>query len=149
MNGLEQNYEIHDKELLTIIQCLGEWWAELEGLQLLDHFDIYSNHQALEYFMTTKKLNAHQVCWAEFLSQFYFSIHYQPGKQNTLTGTLSHPTDGTPINKSHHVQTLLKLAILDSKIGISLSPIASMDPKTNCILTLVTHTNQTTSSLTP
>ena len=99
--------------------------------------------------MTTKKLNAHQACWAEFLSQFYFSIHYQPGKQNTLADTLSHPTDGTLINKSHHIQTLLKPAVLNPEIGISLSPIESTDPESDCILTLVICTNQITTSLTP
>ena len=33
MSDAEQNYEIHDKELLAIIQALQEWQAELEGLQ--------------------------------------------------------------------------------------------------------------------
>ena len=36
MNRPEQNYEIHNKELLAIICCLGEWCAELEGLQCSD-----------------------------------------------------------------------------------------------------------------
>ena len=91
--------------------------------------------------MTTKKLNAHQACWAEFLSQFYFSIHYWLGKQNTLADALSQPTDGAPIDKSHCVQMLLKLAMLNPEIGISLSSIEPTNPKTDHILTTVTHTN--------
>ena len=57
----ECNYGIHDKEMLAIIRALQEWRAELEGLQLRKRFDIYTDHRALEYFMTTKKLNARQA----------------------------------------------------------------------------------------
>ena len=34
----EQNYEIHNKEMLAIIQALQEWCAELEGLQIKECF---------------------------------------------------------------------------------------------------------------
>jgi hypothetical protein len=70
----EVNYKIHDKELLAIIKALEEWQAELEGLQRSNRFSIYTNHKALEYFITTKKLNSQQAHWAEFLSRFYFLI---------------------------------------------------------------------------
>jgi hypothetical protein len=60
MSSPEQNYEIHDKEMLAIIRALEEWRAELEGLQRKERFDILTDHKALEYFMTTKKLNARQ-----------------------------------------------------------------------------------------
>jgi reverse transcriptase-like protein len=59
MSSPEQNHEIHDKEMLAIIRALGEWRAELEGLQRKEQFDSLTDHKALEYFMTTsKKLNA-------------------------------------------------------------------------------------------
>jgi hypothetical protein len=57
MAVLEVNYEIYDKELLAIIKALEEWRAELEGLQRSDRFSIYTDHKALEYFITMKKLN--------------------------------------------------------------------------------------------
>ena len=57
----EQNYEIHNKEMLAIIQALQEWCAELEGLQIKEHFQVLTDHQSLEYFMTTKKLNTQQA----------------------------------------------------------------------------------------
>ena len=79
MSDAERNYEIHDKEMLAIIRALQEWRTELEGLQLRERFNIYTDHRALEYFMTTKKLNARQARWAEFLSRFYFLICYRPG----------------------------------------------------------------------
>ena len=137
MNGPEQNYKIHDKELLTIICCLGEWCAELEGLQHSNWFDIYTDHQVLEYFMMTKQLNPHQACWAEFLSQFYFSICYQPSKQNTLANTLSQPADQALLDKAHRVQVLLKPEVVDSEINISPIEPINIDPEPVHVLTKV------------
>ena len=68
MSGAEWNYEIYDKEMLAIICTLQEWYTELEGLQINEHFQILTDHQSLEYFMMTKKLNARQARWVEFLS---------------------------------------------------------------------------------
>jgi len=47
------NYEIYDKEMLIIIQCLKEWDAELRSVS---SFQIHMNHKNLKYFMTVKKL---------------------------------------------------------------------------------------------
>jgi hypothetical protein len=61
MQPPELNYDIYNKEMLAIIRALEEWRAELEGLQTELLFLIYSDHRALEYFMTTKKLSARQA----------------------------------------------------------------------------------------
>ena len=47
----ECNYEIHDKELLAIINALKEWEAELIGLK---EFLIITDHRNLRYFMMTQ-----------------------------------------------------------------------------------------------
>ena len=44
MSAPEQNYEIHDKEMLAVIRALEEWRAELEGLQMREHFNIYTDY---------------------------------------------------------------------------------------------------------
>ena len=44
----ECNYEIHDKELLAIINCLKEWEPELISVA---HFVIITDHKNLCYFM--------------------------------------------------------------------------------------------------
>jgi hypothetical protein len=88
MSAPEKSYEIHDKEMLAVVKALADWRAELEDLQRKERFEILSDHKALEYFMTTKKLNARQARWAEFLSRFYFLIRYRPGKKNTLANAL-------------------------------------------------------------
>ena len=74
----ECNYEIYDKELMAIIQCLEEWRAELEST--LHLIQILCDHKNLEYFMSTKLLNRRQARWSEFLSRFNFKIVYRSGK---------------------------------------------------------------------
>lgn len=108
MSDAGRNYEIHDKEMLATIRVLQEWRAELEGLQLRDCFSIYTDHRALRYFMTTKKLNARQARWTEFLSRFYSLIRYRPGRENTLADALSRITTEIERKDEYRQQILLK-----------------------------------------
>jgi hypothetical protein len=87
MASTELNYEIHDKEMLAIVRSLGQWRAELSGAP--HKLEIYTDHKALEYFMSSKKLTARQARWSELLSQFYFHIMYRPGRKNELADALS------------------------------------------------------------
>ena len=48
----EVNYEIYDKELLAIICAFKEWRSELEGSAF--SLKVITDHQNLEYFMSTK-----------------------------------------------------------------------------------------------
>ena len=71
MSPAEQNYDIHDKELLAIVQALQQWRVYAEGAPSLI---IYSDHKNLTTFTTTKELNRRQVRWAELLGQYKFKI---------------------------------------------------------------------------
>ena len=55
LNEVKRNYEIHDKKMLAIIQCLEAWRHFLEGAK--DWFEIWTDHKNLEYFMKAQKLN--------------------------------------------------------------------------------------------
>ncbi|MBW0587800.1 hypothetical protein O181_127515 [Austropuccinia psidii MF-1] len=46
--------------------------------------------------MSSKILTRRQACWAEFLSEFHFSIAYFPGRLATLPDALSHCEDVYP-----------------------------------------------------
>ncbi|MBW0592382.1 hypothetical protein O181_132097 [Austropuccinia psidii MF-1] len=81
------NYEVHDKELLGIVWALKRWRAFL--LSLSSPFEVLTNHSSLQYFMTSKVLTCRQARWAEFLSEFHFSITYRPGRLATLPDALS------------------------------------------------------------
>ncbi|KAJ5290754.1 gag/polymerase/env polyprotein [Penicillium angulare] len=85
MQAAERNYEIHDKELLAIIRALQEWRPELQGVG----FDVFSDHQALQWFATKKRLNVRQIHWMQDIAGYQFTIQYRPGKANVLADVLS------------------------------------------------------------
>jgi len=72
--------------MLAIVKSLDEWRPELQGTH--SRIKIYTDHRALEYFMTTKRLTARQARWAEALSQYYFLIMYRAGKENAQADAL-------------------------------------------------------------
>ena len=59
LNTTEQNYKIHNKEMLAVIRCLEVWRYYLERAKL--EFEIWTNHKNLQYFMTSQKLNCRQA----------------------------------------------------------------------------------------
>jgi len=54
---------------------------------------VYTDHENLEYFNTTKLLNRRQARWTEILSEFNFKIIYCPGERNGKADALSHQVD--------------------------------------------------------
>jgi len=83
----EINYEIHDKELLAIVDAFKHWRRYCEGAE--QQVQVYSDHQNLEYFTTTKVLNRRQARWAQELAGIDFRIYYRPGTQNGKPDALS------------------------------------------------------------
>ena len=71
---VEINYEIHDKELLAIVNAFKHWHRYCEGAT--NQVQVFSDHQNLEYFTTTKILNQHQARWAQELAGIDFHIYY-------------------------------------------------------------------------
>ena len=76
-SALELNYDIHDKELLTIFEAFKVWRYYLEGPHLL--VDIITNYKNLTYFSPTKILTCCQAPWSKYLSQFNLIICFHPG----------------------------------------------------------------------
>ena len=92
LSSVEQNYKIHDKEMLAIICVLEKWKHFLEGATHL--VEIWTDHKNLEYFMTAKKLNHHQARWSLHLARFDFLLHHHlgrtMGKPNALLRRADH-----------------------------------------------------------
>ncbi|MBW0574727.1 hypothetical protein O181_114442 [Austropuccinia psidii MF-1] len=84
----ELNYENHYKELLGIVWARKFWRDFL--LSLSNSFEVLTDHSSLQYFMSSKVLTCRQARWAEFLSEFHFTITYCPGRLATLSYSLSH-----------------------------------------------------------
>ena len=77
MSPTELNYDIYDKELLAIFEAFKVWRAYLEGAP--HTIQVYSDHNNLQYFTTTKQLNRRQARWSEYLSGFDFIINFRAG----------------------------------------------------------------------
>ena len=54
-SSAEMSYEIHDKELLAIVNAFKQWCVYLEEPK--HEVQVYSDHKNLLYFMTMKVLN--------------------------------------------------------------------------------------------
>ena len=54
-SSAEISYEIHDKELLAIVNAFKQWCVYLKGLK--HEVQVYSDHKNLLYFTTMKVLN--------------------------------------------------------------------------------------------
>lgn len=118
MQAAELNYEVHDKEMLAIVKAFAYWRAELTSTP--HQIRVYTDHKALEYFMSTKSLNARQARWAELLADYHFLIAYRPGKENPLADALSRKVDElesrNKVKKENRNQQLLKEAQIDPLI---------------------------------
>jgi len=87
----ELNYDVHDKEMVVIVNCFQEWRHFLMGAP--EKIVVFTDHKNLEYFNTTKLLNRRQAHWAEILSQFNFKIIYRLGEKNGKAHTPSRRVD--------------------------------------------------------
>jgi len=76
--GAELNYNVHDKELLAIMEAFKKWQYYLEGPATPT--EVFTNHKNLTYFCNTKMLTRRQTRWPEFLSQFNLEIKFHPGR---------------------------------------------------------------------
>ena len=81
----KQKYSTYDKEFYAIIRALWHWRHYL----LSRGFVINSNHEALHYLHSQKKLNFRHGSWVEFLQRYYFVVKYRAGVENKVTDALS------------------------------------------------------------
>ena len=118
MNSAECNYEIHDKEMLAILQAFQHWRVELQSVE--NPVQVYSDHKSLDVFMRSKKLTARQARWAEYLSQFNFQLEYRAGKANEQADALTRRDEDVRTQKermeANRIGTLLKPEMLSPAV---------------------------------
>jgi hypothetical protein len=94
MDKPEINYEMHDKEMLTVVSAFKEWRRYLEWAA--HPIRVYSNHENVEYFTMTMILNRRQGRWAQELAGYDFKIFYPPGSANCKPDALSRHLEYCP-----------------------------------------------------
>ncbi|KAK3551228.1 hypothetical protein QTP70_013819 [Hemibagrus guttatus] len=87
LTAAEANYDVGNRELLSIKAALEEWQHWLEGAR--HPFQVLTDHRNLEYLHGAKWLNPHQARWALFFTHFQFSVTYHPGSKNCKVDALS------------------------------------------------------------
>lgn len=113
----ECNYDIHDKELLTIIKCVKEWNSELRGLK--KPFTILTDHKNLEPFTTKKVLNERQVRWMELLTSLSFKLKHRPGKSSIIPDALSRREQDVPKDSSDARIALRERTLLPNSLWVN------------------------------
>ena len=87
LSPAERNYDIGNRELLSIHDALKEWRHWLEGAT--QPFVVLTDHKNLTYLRSAKRLCPRQSRWALFFTRFNFSISFKPGAQNVRADALS------------------------------------------------------------
>ena len=87
----ELNYDIHDKELLAVVEAFKQWRVYLEGTKY--PVQVFTDHKNLLYWTTTKELNRRQVRWSETLGAYSFKINHVRGTENGRADALSRRID--------------------------------------------------------
>ena len=81
----ERNYDAHKLEFLALKWAITDRFHEyLYG----GTFDVYTDNNPLTYILTSAKLDAVGQRWVASLGPLNFSLHYNPGRQNTVADSL-------------------------------------------------------------
>jgi len=101
----EQNYDIHDRELLAIIRALEAWrhYIQRSGHTTI----ILSDHQNLTSHKEDKRLNRRQACWFLFLSEYDIKLVHTPGKKMIQSDALSQQPDHCPEEDNNNEDMIL------------------------------------------
>jgi hypothetical protein len=94
LKDTDLNYDIHDKELLAIVDGLNKWGTYCTSMG--HTITILSDHKNLEYWQTKKDLNLRQARWGEQLTNYDFTITYRPGKLAGKPDILSRESGDSP-----------------------------------------------------
>ena len=86
MQPAERNYEIYNKELLTIVEALIKWKQYLLGT--FKKFEVWTNQKNVKYFRELYKLNGWQTRWYLKLQYYNFILQHILEKINTKADVL-------------------------------------------------------------
>ena len=84
-NSAQQNYPMHEQELLALVKTLKQFRGILHGTE----FTVQMDHKALTHLMKQRDLSPRQHRWLDVLNKFDFRIEYIPGETNEFADALS------------------------------------------------------------
>ena len=85
LNDAKLKYSTYDKKLYAIVQALRYWRYYL----LPQEFVLFSDHEALRFLSSQKKLNPRHAKWVEYIQAYTFILKYRAGTENKVADALS------------------------------------------------------------
>ena len=85
LSDAKTRYLNYDRELYAVVQSLKFWRHYL----LHQEFTLCSDHDALRFLHSQKKLSACHGRWVEILQDFTFSLRHRLGRENKVADALS------------------------------------------------------------
>ncbi|RVX07636.1 Transposon Ty3-I Gag-Pol polyprotein [Vitis vinifera] len=85
LNGAKKKYSTYDLEFYAVVQAIRHWQHYLSYKE----FVLYSDHEALRYLNSQKKLNSRHAKWSSFLQLFTFNLRHCAGIENKVADALS------------------------------------------------------------
>ena len=114
----KMHYEIHDKEMLTVVRALQKWQGMLLNLQAVP-FVVITDHCALKYFIIKQLLNSQQAKWADIVTDYNFKITYCSGIANIVTDTLTRKHNELITQKEKNITAYTQLFLDSSCVIVS------------------------------
>jgi hypothetical protein len=88
LNEVRKNYSTYDVEFYAIVEALRHWRHYLVPKE----FVLFTDHIALRYLNTQKKLNNRHAKWVSFLQGYTFVLKHKLGRKNQVADALSRST---------------------------------------------------------
>ena len=85
LNPAQQNYPVHEIEMLAGIETMLRYADILQGVP----FQWLTDHRGLTHLLNQKNLSGRQARWLEKISSFTFTVTYIEGSENVVADALS------------------------------------------------------------
>jgi hypothetical protein len=85
LNPAQQNYPVHEIEMLAGVETMLRFTDILQGAQ----FQWLTDHKGLTHLLNQKNLSGRQARWLEKISSFTFKVAYIEGSENVVADALS------------------------------------------------------------